>query len=113
MKITKVEPIWLRAKAFNEPCEWGEDAFILKIHTDTGLFGVGESDSAPSVLKAMFTQPSTHGSCMGLSEVLIGQDPRNISKIMDDLFEASAYYGRRGAALHALSAIDIALHDLV
>lgn len=113
MKITKVEPIWLRAKGFNEPCEWGEDAFILKIYDDKGNFGVGESDSAPAVLKAMFTQPSTHGSCMGLSEVLIGQDPRNISKIMGDLFEASAYYGRRGAAIHALSAIDIALHDLV
>lgn len=113
MKIIKVEPIWLRTKAFNEPCEWGEDAFILRIHTDNNLCGIGESDSAAAVLKIMFEQPSTHGSCRNLSEILIGQDPRNIKKIMDDLLEGSAYYGISGALICALSAINIALYDLL
>ncbi|QOR01539.1 mandelate racemase/muconate lactonizing enzyme family protein [Campylobacter sp. 2014D-0216] len=113
MKIVKVEPIWLRVKPFNEPCEWGEDAFILKIHTDNNLYGIGESDSAAAVLKMMFEQPSTHGSCRNLSEILLGQDPRNIKKIMDDLLEGSAYYGYSGALICALSAINIALYDLL
>lgn len=113
MKISKVEPIHLRVKALNEPCEWGEDAFILRIYTDTGLVGVGESDSAPAVLKAMFLQADTHSSCLGLSKILIGQDPRYIKKIMEDLLEGSAYYGISGAAICALSAINIALYDLL
>ncbi|EAI4447560.1 hypothetical protein A0Y49_02350 [Campylobacter lari] len=113
MKITKVEPIWLRTKTFDESCEWGEDAFILRIYTDNNLYGIGESDSAAAVLKIMFEQPSTHGSCRNLSEILIGQDPRNIKKIMDDLIEGSAYYGLSGALICALSAINIALYDLL
>ncbi|EAK0811214.1 mandelate racemase/muconate lactonizing enzyme family protein [Campylobacter lari] len=113
MKITKVEPIWLRTKTFDESCEWGEDAFILRIYTDNNLYGIGESDSVAAVLKIMFEQPSTHGSCRNLSEILIGQDPRNIKKIMDDLIEGSAYYGLSGALICALSAINIALYDLL
>lgn len=41
MKIVDVEAIWLRAPALSEPIEWGKDAFIVRIHTDSGLIGVG------------------------------------------------------------------------
>jgi L-rhamnonate dehydratase len=44
---------------------------------------------------------------------LIGQDPRSINKMWDQMFRASLFYGRKGVPLWALSAVDLALWDLV
>jgi len=41
-----------------------------------------------------------------------GQDARNIGRIWDVLYRASIPYGRKGVAIEALSAVDIALWDL-
>ena len=49
MKITDVEVICLRIPPMDGPCEWGDDAFIVRVHTDTGLVGTGESDTSPMV----------------------------------------------------------------
>lgn len=112
MKITNVEAIWLRVPGLNEKIEWGEDAFVVRVHTDTGLVGIGESDSSPAVLKAMVETPPSHSTCVGLRDVLIGENPLDINRLWRKMFDATSYMGRRGAAIHAISAIDIALWDL-
>ncbi|WP_434617590.1 mandelate racemase/muconate lactonizing enzyme family protein [Arthrobacter sp. A5] len=112
MKIIDVEAIWLRVPSFGEPCEWGEDAFLVKVHTDTGLIGIGESDSAPAVLKALVETPSSHSTSRGLREVLLGENPLDIDRLWRKMYDESSYMGRRGAAIHAISAIDIALWDI-
>ena len=50
MKITDIEVICLRIPPMDSPCEWGEDAVIVKVHTDMGIVGVGESDTSPVVV---------------------------------------------------------------
>ncbi|WP_427019219.1 mandelate racemase/muconate lactonizing enzyme family protein (plasmid) [Pseudarthrobacter sp. P1] len=112
MKIIDVEAIWLRVPTFSERCEWGEDAFLVKVHTDTGLTGIGESDSAPAVLKAMVETPSSHSTSRGLREILLGENPLDIDRLWRKMYHESSYMGRRGAAIHAISAIDIALWDI-
>jgi len=39
MKIIDVEAIWLRVPTFQNSAEWGDDAFVIRIHTDSGLSG--------------------------------------------------------------------------
>ena len=112
MLIIDVEAIWLRIPSFGEPCQWGEDAFIVKVHTDTGLVGIGESDSSPAVLKAIIETPSSHSTSRGLKEILLGENPLDIERLWRKMYEQSSYMGRRGAAIHAISAIDIALWDI-
>jgi L-alanine-DL-glutamate epimerase-like enolase superfamily enzyme len=112
MKIVDVEVIWLRVPALSEICEWGEDAVIIKISTDTGIVGYGESDSSPLVVKSIIETPSSHSTCRGLREILIGKNPLEIAKLWDEMFTGSEYMGRRGAGIHAISAIDIALWDI-
>ena len=56
--------------------------------------------------------PSSHAVARGLREVLVGEDPLQIDRLWQRLFHASDHYGRRGAALHVISAIDIALWDI-
>jgi L-alanine-DL-glutamate epimerase-like enolase superfamily enzyme len=44
--------------------------------------------------------------------MLIGRDPLNPEAVWDDLYVGSAMSGRRGAVVHALGALDIALWDI-
>jgi len=112
MKIVDVEVICLRIPQFHEECEWGEDAIIVKVVTDTGLVGIGESDTSPMVARAVIEAPGSNLYCYGLKQLLIGENPLEIQKLWDKLYWASNYLGRRGAGIHAMSAIDIALWDI-
>ena len=47
-----------------------------------------------------------------MSEVLVGQDPVGIAALWQKAYEGTFWPGRRGLGIHALSAVDIALHDL-
>lgn len=112
MKITNVEVIGLRVPPVGEACEWGEDAVIVKIHTDAGITGIGETDSSPHVIRAFIETPHSHSTAMGLAEILIGENPLEIERLWNKMYNASNYIGRRGSGIHAISAIDIALWDI-
>ena len=113
MKITDVEAIVLRQPALNEGIADGsQDDLVVRVHTDAGLVGIGEVDSAPEVVKAVIEAPASHAIASGLRHVLIGQVPLEIEQLWDSMYRATIYFGRRGVALHALSGIDIALWDI-
>jgi len=112
MKIADVEVICLRIPEYHEECEWGEDAVIVRVITDTGLVGIGESDSSPLLVKAAIEAPGSNLYCYGLKSLLIGEDPLQIQKLWDKMYWSSNYLGRRGAGIHAISAVDIALWDI-
>jgi L-rhamnonate dehydratase len=113
MQITEVEAIVLRQPALNEGIADGsQDDLVVRVHTDVGIVGVGEVDSAPEVAKAVIDAPASHAIASGLRHVLIGQDPLDVEGLWHKMYRASIYYGRRGVALHALSGIDIALWDI-
>ena len=114
MKITEIEALVLRTgEVDTSRADGTQDAFIVRIHTDEGLVGVGEGDTSPYVAREIVTMPSSHSIARGLGEVLIGEDPRRIRPLWDTMFMSSYHYGRDGAALHAMSAIDMALWDLL
>jgi L-rhamnonate dehydratase len=112
MRITRVEPIVLRLPEIELRADGTQDAFIVRIETDEGLFGIGEADTAPPVARAAIEMPASHSIAQGLGELLIGRNPLEIEPIWHDLYEKSVHFGHRGVALHAMSAIDIALYDL-
>jgi L-alanine-DL-glutamate epimerase-like enolase superfamily enzyme len=112
MKITDVEVIGLRVPSFEQRCVWGEDAVIIKVYTDEGIIGIGETDSSPAVVKAVIETSSSHDTCIGLKELLIGENPLHIERLWKKMYNSSSYMGRRGVGVHAISAIDIALWDI-
>lgn len=112
MKITDLEVICLRVPQIDAPCEWGDDAFIVRVHTDTGLVGIGESDTSPLVARSIVEAPQSNLYCSGLKRLVIGKNPLEIQKLWDEMYWSSNYLGRRGAGIHAISAIDIALWDI-
>jgi L-rhamnonate dehydratase len=48
-----------------------------------------------------------------LARFVIGEDARNVNKIWDEMFRASMPYGRKGLPVMAISAVDLALWDLI
>ncbi len=85
---------------------WGIDVLgglIVEIETESGEIGIGIS----------------HGGDIGgfivqqhLSRFLIGSDPRDVERLWDQMWRGSMYYGRKGIAICAISAVDLALWDL-
>jgi L-alanine-DL-glutamate epimerase-like enolase superfamily enzyme len=113
MKITRVEPIHLRLPDVNDRCDGSQETLVVKVHTDNGLVGVGEADTSSLVAKAIIEAPLSHKICRGLAECVLGQDPFEIDRLVHCMYEGSIFYGRQGAAIQAMSGVEIALWDLV
>jgi len=113
VKITEVEAIVLRQPVVDGAIADGsQDDLIVRIHTDEGIVGIGEVDSAPEVAQAVFDAPDSHYIATGLRHVLIGADPLDIDGLWRRMYMGSIYYGRRGVAMHAISGVDLALWDI-
>jgi L-rhamnonate dehydratase len=114
VKITDVEPIVLRLDRVDATRADGtQDAFLVRVHTDEGLVGIGEADTSPYVARTMVEMPPSHSLARGFRELLVGEDPSAIERLWQLMFHGSDHYGRGGAALHVISAIDMALWDLL
>lgn len=112
-KIADVQAFHVRAPDLDqERTDSSQDALIVQVTTDTGVIGYGEVDSAPQVAKAVIELRGSHRIARGLREVLLGQDPLQTEQLWARMHEASLYYGRDGAAIHAMAGVDIALWDL-
>ncbi len=96
MKITAV-------KAF--PVHSGHrNIFIVKVETDEGVSGLGEGGISGREL-------AMEGMIRHFEQELIGQDPRRIEHIWQYLYRGNYFEGGNIASA-AISAIDIALHDI-
>jgi L-alanine-DL-glutamate epimerase-like enolase superfamily enzyme len=90
-----------------------QDVLIVQVHTDSGVTGIGEAHTMPLALRAIIDAPVSQSASQGLKQLLLGEDPRNIDYLWDKMFDHTAVLGRRGVVLHAISAIDIALWDIL
>ncbi len=81
---------------------WGLDRLVT-IQTDEGIEGIGCAipNGARDIVERHF------------SALLVGQDPFNIERLWDQMFRSSLPYGRKGLPIMAISAIDIALWDIL
>tara|TARA_B110000503_G_scaffold72049_1_gene111560 strand:- start:271 stop:1410 length:1140 start_codon:yes stop_codon:yes gene_type:complete len=113
MKISHVEAIILRQETVDASrADGGQDGLLIRIETEDGLVGVGEVDSSPEICKAVIDAPASHSITSGLRQLLLGHTLENPQKTWDYLYKGSIYAGRRGAGIHALSGIDMALWDI-
>lgn len=84
---------------------WGIDAMgsvIVEIELANGIVGVGISiggDAACYIVEKH------------LSRFIEGQDPANVELIWDQCWRATLNYGRKGIAVQAISAVDLAIWD--
>jgi L-alanine-DL-glutamate epimerase-like enolase superfamily enzyme len=113
MSITAVEPVILRLDTVDATRADGtQDAFLVRVRTDEGLIGVGEADGSPYVTRTMIEMPSSHALARRLAELLVARIRSAWTGSGSECGGAPTTTAGLGAAVHAISAIDIALSDI-
>jgi L-rhamnonate dehydratase len=78
---------------------------IVEIFTDDGHVGIGNAALAPPITKQVID--------LYLKPLLIGADPWNIEFLWQHMYRRTMAFGRKGIGMAAISAVDIALWDLL
>ncbi len=78
---------------------------IVEIATDTGQVGVGEAALAPRVTKQVID--------LYLKPILLGQNPFDSEYLWQHMYRRTMAFGRKGIGMVAISAVDIAIWDLL
>jgi len=78
---------------------------ICEVMTDNGLVGIGNAALSPLITKQVIDQY--------LSPLLIGADPWDIEFLWQHMYRKTMAFGRKGIGMVAISAVDIALWDLM
>ncbi len=97
MKITKIETI--QAPEYSH-------LLWVRIHTDEGPIGLGETYPLVEPVKALIDQVFGPG-------YLFGRDPLRIEAHWRGMFDRCNFSGWAGAEMRAISAIDLALWDIL
>ena len=79
---------------------------------DNGLTGIGESDAPPEIVKAAIEMAPYNHLAEGLGAIVTGQAVDDPPRLWDEMYSRTQWFGRRGVAICAISALDIAIWDL-
>lgn len=123
MKITSVEVLVLKSPGLYNRPEGSEEPLgptymgLVRVRTDAGITGYSDMETSAPVAKAAVEAPSWSEPGMecfdGLASLITGENPLEPERLWYKMYRGSIYYGRRGAAIQAISAIDIALWDIM
>jgi len=96
-----IYPKYKATRSLFFPDPGGVSDFTVEIDTNKGVkgYGLGGPGGGPIV--------TGH-----LTKLLLGENPLNIERLWDILWRATMYYGRKGAVIHAISGVDLALWDI-
>jgi L-rhamnonate dehydratase len=86
---------------------WGINvlgSIVVEIETEGGAVGVAAGSGG---------MPAAWLVQHHFRRFLVGEDARNLNRIWDELFRSSLPYGRKGLPIMAISAVDLALWDLI
>ena len=97
IRITQIETV--------VPEEFMPGLLLVRVHTDSGLIGHGETCYAPGAVDSLIHD--------WMAQRLLGADAIAIESHWRFFYERFANFGVRGAELRAISAIDLALWDIL
>ena len=123
MKITGVEVLVLKSPGLYNRPEGAEEPLgptymgLVRVTTDAGITGYSDMETSAPVAKAAVEAPTWSEAgveCFeGLANIIVGENPLEVERLWYKMYRGSIYYGRRGVAIQAISAIDIALWDIM
>jgi L-alanine-DL-glutamate epimerase-like enolase superfamily enzyme len=78
---------------------------IVEVFTDAGHVGIGEAALSPRLTKQCID--------LYLKPLLMGADPFNVEYLWQLMYRRTMAFGRKGVGMTAISAVDIALWDIL
>src|SRR5262249_50265462 len=116
MIIAKIETFPLRIPfkpgSRSDAAAWGDkdlpaaDSLLVSVTTDQGLQGWGEAFGFRAVTSAKLAVDEL------IAPLCIGRDARQIAPLMLEVQKKLHVFGRGGALMYGVSAVDIALWDI-
>src|SRR5581483_6492054 len=77
---------------------------LVRVTLKSGLVGVGSAYSHPDLVRVIVEEH--------LAPFLVDADADDVEGLWDRMYSLTRWYGRKGAAMSALGAVDVALWDL-
>ena len=113
MRITKIRAVIARVplaggQFYSSQCAFPErKSLLVCVETDAGIVGWGEG--------GQYGPAEPVASCIEhvLAPMVLGRDPVEHGKIWHELYSRTRDFGQKGTYVEAISAIDIALWDIV
>jgi galactonate dehydratase len=102
MRITRIDTVHWESR--DDAPFWPHWTW-LRVHTDNGLIGLGETYPRNAAEAAL-----VHTD---VARRLLGRDPRDVERIWSELYRAFDYQIKGGTEMRVLSAVDLALWDLL
>jgi L-alanine-DL-glutamate epimerase-like enolase superfamily enzyme len=81
--------------------EW----LVCEVETSEGVVGLGNCALAPPIAKRIIDQY--------LAPIVIGRDPFDVEALWQAMYRSTLAWGRKGIGMAAISAVDIALWDVM
>ena len=78
---------------------------IVEVESDAGLVGIGNAALSPRVTKQVID--------LYLKPILVGENPYDLEFLWEYMYRRTLPFGRKGIGMVAISAVDIALWDLI
>lgn len=113
LRIAGVEAFALERESPQDLSSGREEVCLIRVVTECGRSGWGEAHSSASVVRAVINAPCINPKAQGLNVLLQGEvidDPRRLWRAM---YVGTSWFGRDGAALHAMAGVDLAIWDLI
>ncbi|MEA3406846.1 MAG: mandelate racemase/muconate lactonizing enzyme family protein [Chloroflexota bacterium] len=113
MRIESIETFILKVplgekRFFSSQCAFpARNSLLVRIRTDAGITGWGEG--------GQYGPPEPVATCINavLAPRILGRDPKQPRRIWEELYAATRDFGQKGTYIEAISAIDIALWDIL
>jgi L-rhamnonate dehydratase len=120
MRISDVEAILLKGEeryetrdTREEVTDQGDWLTIIKVSTDEGIVGWSDVETLAPAAVAIVGGPGMGApGFQPIRDLLIGENPLEVARLWDKMYVGGAYYGRRGVAMHCMSAIDNCLWSI-
>ena len=78
---------------------------VVEVETDDGIVGLGNVALAPRISKAIVDEY--------LAPLVVGHDPWDYEYLNQRMYRSTHAWGRKGVAMAAISAVDIAIWDVL
>lgn len=80
-------------------------AVLVRVSTDEGVYGIGSVGVGNGAAAYVLQEH--------LRPILLGRDPFDVEVLWESMYRATLNYGRKGLVVEAISAVDIALWDII
>lgn len=113
MRIESVDLFYLAMPRIDDIGDGSQDMLLVRVTSDNGITGWGESEASPLTSIASAICPMSHSACHPVCETVQGEEMSDVADIRRIVAAVRSRSADLLQAAHTLSGIELALWDLL